>query len=203
MENVARRAGVSTKTLYRVVPNRARLLKELVSDRFDQFVIDFKLRVPNHAAFEVGLHQALTFCANVALDHDIVALRRLILREMSRSPELAAAFYESSIARIFGELSKWLSEEVSHGSIFINDCEEAAGFLIGVLVSAPLRENLLRGQADALGTADRAARSILRRSGSQWVPDQLSGKRTCPQREAWRAIDPMNGHFDGIPTVAQ
>ena len=61
MEDVAHRAGVSTKTLYRIVPNKARLLKDFVLDRFDQLAIEFKLRVPRNAAIDVGLHQALIF----------------------------------------------------------------------------------------------------------------------------------------------
>ena len=38
METVARRAGVSTKTLYRLIPNKAALFEGMVSDRLDRFV---------------------------------------------------------------------------------------------------------------------------------------------------------------------
>ena len=37
METVARRAGVSTKTLYRLVPNKASRFEGMVSDRLDRF----------------------------------------------------------------------------------------------------------------------------------------------------------------------
>jgi AcrR family transcriptional regulator len=142
VENVARRAGVSTKTLYRLVPNKASLLKDLVSDRFNQFAIEFKLHLPEHAGIEAGLRQALMFCARVALHPEIVGLERVVLQEVFRFPELAASFYTTGILRIAAELSKWLAEQVSHGSISIEDCDEAAGFLIGMLVSAPHRETI-------------------------------------------------------------
>ena len=44
-ETVARRAGVSTKTLYRIVPNKAALFEGVVSDRLDSFLSDFSLHV--------------------------------------------------------------------------------------------------------------------------------------------------------------
>src|ERR1700720_4126329 len=46
METVARRAGVSTKTLYRLVPNKASLFEGMVSDRLDRLVSEGNL----HAA---------------------------------------------------------------------------------------------------------------------------------------------------------
>src|SRR6476646_12035619 len=44
METVARRAGVSTKTLYRLVPNKASLFEGMVSDRLDRFMSEVNLR---------------------------------------------------------------------------------------------------------------------------------------------------------------
>src|SRR5467141_4035643 len=38
MESVARRAGVSTKTLYRLIPNKAALFEAMVTNRIDRFV---------------------------------------------------------------------------------------------------------------------------------------------------------------------
>src|SRR5580658_7189249 len=44
MEAVARRAGVSTKTLYRLIPNKAALFDGMVTDRLDRALasIDFE-----------------------------------------------------------------------------------------------------------------------------------------------------------------
>src|ERR1700753_3715554 len=38
MENVARRAGVSTKTLYRLYPNKAAVFEAMVAERIEVFV---------------------------------------------------------------------------------------------------------------------------------------------------------------------
>lgn len=146
MEDVARRAGISTKTLYRIVPHKAALLRDLVFDRSEQFAIEFfKLHVRDHADIEGGLNEALTFCANFALHPEIVGLQRVILQEIFRFPELAASFYAAGITRIAAELSKWLRDQVTNGFITIDDCDEVAGVLIGMVVSAPQRANLYAG----------------------------------------------------------
>src|ERR1700748_2562372 len=44
MESVARRAGVSTKTLYRVIPNKAALFEGMLTDRIDTFASVVRLR---------------------------------------------------------------------------------------------------------------------------------------------------------------
>lgn len=145
MESVARRAGISTKTLYRVIPHKAELLRELVSDRFERFAVDFKLRVPEQSGIEEGLNAALTFCANFALHPEMVGLQRIILQETSQFPELAASYYESGVMRAATALSEWLSRQVARGVIRIDDCDEAAGALIGMIVSAPQRATLYAG----------------------------------------------------------
>jgi AcrR family transcriptional regulator len=146
MEDVARRAGISTKTLYRIVPHKAALLRDLVFDRFDQFAIEyFELHVRDHVEIEGGLNEALTFCANFALHPEIVGLQRVILQEIFRFPELAASFYATGITRIAAELSKWLRDQVTNDFIAIDDCDEVAGVLIGMVVSAPQRANLYAG----------------------------------------------------------
>jgi len=101
-ETVARRAGVSTRTLYRLVPNKAALFEGMVSDRLDRFLSDFSLQVTEDADIETGLNAALLAYADLALDPDVVALQRIILQETGQFPDLAAAFYDNGIARTAG-----------------------------------------------------------------------------------------------------
>src|SRR4030088_2132880 len=76
METVARRAGVSTKTLYRLVPNKASLFGGMVSDRLDRFVSEVNLHTADHADIEEALRAALMVCADLVLDEEVVALQR-------------------------------------------------------------------------------------------------------------------------------
>src|ERR1700730_9084414 len=66
METVARRAGVSTKTLYRLIPNKATLFEGMVADRIDRFVSEVNLRAADPANIEEALYVALMACADLA-----------------------------------------------------------------------------------------------------------------------------------------
>ena len=111
-ETVARRAGVSTKTLYRLVPNKASLFEGMVSDRLDRFLSDFTLYVAEDADIETGMNAALMACAELTLDPDVVALQRIILQEAGQFPDLAATFYTRGIVRTAAALSSWLRQQV-------------------------------------------------------------------------------------------
>jgi len=144
-ETVARRAGVSTKTLYRLVPNKAALFEAMVSDRLDRFLSDFKLRAADDVDIEQALNTALMACANLVLDKEVVALQRIILQETSQFPDLAATFYRNGIARTVEALAKWLRAQVKRGLIELDDVHAAAGMLIGMLASAPQRAAIFGG----------------------------------------------------------
>jgi len=144
-EMLARRAGVSTKTLYRLMPNKAALFEAMVSDRQARFLSDFKLHVAEDADIETGLNAALMAYADLALDPDVVALQRIILQETGQFPELAVAFYDNGIVRTAAALSNWLRLQVGRGLIELDNVEEAAGMLIGMVASAPQRAALYGG----------------------------------------------------------
>jgi AcrR family transcriptional regulator len=144
-ETVARRAGVSTKTLYRLVPNKAALFEGMVSDRLDRFLSDFSLHVGEDADIETGLNAALMACADLALDPDVLALQRIILQETGQFADLALTFYTNGIARTADALAAWLKLQKKRGLIEFDDAREAAGMLIGMLISAPQRAALFGG----------------------------------------------------------
>ena len=89
METVARRAGVSTKTLYRLIPNKAALFEGMVTDRLDRFLSEVDLRAVDHADIEQALYAALMACADLTLDEEVIALQRMILQEAGKSSDIA------------------------------------------------------------------------------------------------------------------
>jgi AcrR family transcriptional regulator len=144
-ETVARRAGVSTKTLYRLVPNKAALFEAMVSDRLDRFLSDFSLHVADDTDIETGLNAALMACAELVLDPDVVALQRIILQEAGQFPDLAATFYNNGIARTAAALSRWLRAQARRGLLDLGNADEAAGILIGMIAFAPQRAAIYGG----------------------------------------------------------
>jgi AcrR family transcriptional regulator len=144
-ETVARRAGISTKTLYRLVPNKAALFAGMVSDRLDRFLSDFNIHVAHDADIETGLNAALLAVADLALDPEVVALQRIILQETGQFSDLATAFYRNGIVRTAAALSNWLRLQTKRGLIELDNAEEAAGILIGMVVLAPQRAAIFGG----------------------------------------------------------
>src|SRR5262245_22687253 len=62
IESVARRAGVSTKTLYRLIPNKAALFEAIITDGIDRFVSRLRLRACEGGDIEAALREALIAC---------------------------------------------------------------------------------------------------------------------------------------------
>jgi AcrR family transcriptional regulator len=145
MEAVARRAGVSTKTLYRLIPNKAALFEGMVCDRLDRFLADVKLNDIKHADIEDALYAALLACAKLALDPEVIALQRIVLQEAAQFPDIAGTFYENGIVRTLAALANWLKVQRERGLIALDDVDEAAGMLIGMVASAPQRAAIFGG----------------------------------------------------------
>src|SRR6516164_6304302 len=70
-EELARRAGISTKTLYRLFPAKAALFEAMCADRLDRLLSDIDLRMGNDADIEEGLRGALLACTDLALDPEV------------------------------------------------------------------------------------------------------------------------------------
>ncbi len=145
METVARRAGVSTKTLYRLIPNKASLFEGMVSDRIDRFVSEVNLRAADHADIEQALAAALIACAELALDEETIALQRMLLQEAGKFSDIAGMFYKNAIQRTVVALADWLRVQQTRGLIALDDVDEAAGMRLGMVTSAPRRAALFGG----------------------------------------------------------
>jgi AcrR family transcriptional regulator len=167
MESVARQAGVSTKTLYRLIPNKEALFEGMVSDRIDRFLSEVNLRAVDHVDIEEGLYLALMACAELTLDPEVIALQRIILQEAGKFSDLAGTFYTNGIERTIATLADWLRIRQRQGLIVLDDVDEAAGMLLGMLTSAPRRAAIFGGRplpshAQIAARARTCARLFLR-----------------------------------------
>ena len=159
MEAVARRAGVSTKTLYRLIPAKAALFENMVSDRIDRFVSSVNLRGCEHRNIETALQSALTTCAELILDPEVVALYRMMLAEGDTFPEIPETFYRNAMQRTVAALADWLRARQKLGLIALDDVDAAAGMLLGMMVFEPQRAALYGHQKlpDRVAISERAA----------------------------------------------
>src|SRR6516165_7656310 len=139
MDSVARRAGISTKTLYRLIPNKAALFEAMVTKRLDEFVSTIRLRACEGRDVETALQEALLACAELLLNGDVIALQKMVLAESDKFPEIAQTFYVKAMRRTVATHGNWLRAEMERGLIAIEDPEIAAGMLLGMLAFEPQR----------------------------------------------------------------
>lgn len=148
MESVARAAGVSTKTLYRLIPNKAALFEAMITERIDRFASVVRLRACEGRDIETALRDALLVCGELILDPDVISLQRTIIAENDKFPDIAETFYHKAIIRTQDTLASWLQTQHKRGLLAIGDADAAAGMLLGMLVFQPQRA-VLYGHAPA------------------------------------------------------
>ncbi len=146
MEMVARRAGVSTKTLYRLIPTKAALFEGTVTARIDSFVSVVNLRTCEHQDIEVALQTALLVCADLVLHDEVIALYRMMLAESDKFPNISETFYQKAMRRTIAALAEWLRVRQQRGLIRLDNVDEAAGMLFGMMVFEPQRAALFGHQ---------------------------------------------------------
>jgi AcrR family transcriptional regulator len=139
MESVARRAGVSTKTLYRLIPNKGTLFEEILTDGIDRFVSQIRLRACDGNDIEGALREAMIALGELILDGTVIALLRMIVAEGDKFPEISDTFYNKAIKRSESTLANWLKAQAERGLIAIDNPTEAAGMLLGMLAFQPQR----------------------------------------------------------------
>ena len=142
MESVARRAGVSTKTLYRLFPNKAAVFEAMVAERIDVFVSIVKLRACDGSNIEPALTEALTVCAELMLDGEVIALQRVIAGDSDKFPDIAETFFHKAITPTQTALANWLQVQQKRGTILLDDADTAAGMLLGMFAFQPQRAAL-------------------------------------------------------------
>lgn len=144
---VAQTAGISTKTLYRLVPTKADLFTTVVSDRIGLFMLAIDDEVANALDLASALEGILVAFGSLTLNDEVIAINHLVLSEGDRFPEIAEAFYESAIRRSNEAIASWLECQRRRGLIVLDDPLLAAGMLRGMMTMDPQRAIMLRQRA--------------------------------------------------------
>jgi AcrR family transcriptional regulator len=156
--DVAQRAGVSTRTLYRLIPTKAALFRAVVTDSIDGFMLAIDEQVLATLSLEAALERILAEFGRLTLSEETIAINRLVIGECERFPEIAAAFYEAAIQRVSDAMANWLRQQGEQGLIKLDDPQTAAGILRGMMIMDPQRAAML-GQRSAPGPDEIAQRA--------------------------------------------
>jgi AcrR family transcriptional regulator len=144
MAAVAQKAGISTKTLYRLVPTKADLFRKVVSSRMEIYALAVDLDALDALPPEDALAHLLTVLGELTLSEDATGMYRLAVTEGARFPEIATFFNEAAVEPSGRALAAWLSRQRERGILKLDDPAQATGMLRGMMTMEGQRAFLLR-----------------------------------------------------------
>jgi TetR/AcrR family transcriptional repressor of mexJK operon len=147
MDQVAATAAVSKQTVYKHFSDKETLFREVVTDvvrgRDVGVPADF-LSTDNGSFQELLRSFARNFLKGV-MQPDVLKLRRLVIGEAARFPELGQTFYELGPKRAVEQVAIALRESAARRGVSLEDPNLAAEHLLWLILSIPLNEAMLLG----------------------------------------------------------
>jgi len=144
MDDVSRRAGMSKKTIYQLFATKQALFEALIAQNIEHLMMPIRADDGTRSPRAV-LEEFLTQLARFLLSPRQVAMSRLVISEMHRTPEIAQSFMLQAMDRGRGTLVRWLERQHARGALHVEDADEATSMLCGFVISEP-QMCLLYGQ---------------------------------------------------------
>lgn len=174
MDVIARAAQVAKQTVYQHFADKERLFAEVVRRAVDEVADPVSEEIEHLGEGGDDLSADLTELAvrqlNAVLQPRVLALRRLVIAEASRFPELGRAFYDQGPARTMTGLATRFADLAREGRLHLDDPETAASEFNWLVMAAPINEAMLLGRTtfpatDLTRRATRAVATFMRAYG--------------------------------------
>lgn len=170
MDEIATTAQVSKQTIYTHFASKEELFADLVlgnAERVEEFAGGLAGMVTGSPDLESGLRQLARRYIALVVRQDVLRLRRLVIGESARFPELARTYYERVPGRVLGALSDIFAGLAGKGDLSVSDPSLAARQFAWLIVGEPLDRGMfypvegLPGHAELDATADAAVEVFL------------------------------------------
>ncbi|MBA1142783.1 TetR/AcrR family transcriptional regulator [Mesorhizobium neociceri] len=175
MEEIATRAGASKQTVYKHFTDKETLFGEVVLSTATQAndIIESVTTLLSEAKFmEGGLQLLARRLIAVLMDEELLKLRRLIIANADRMPQLGRSWYEKGFERMLGSMASCFQRLTSRGLIQTGDPHLAASHFFGMLLWIPMNEAMFTGsnrrsKAELERHADASVEAFLAAYGVQ------------------------------------
>ena len=148
MEEIATKAGASKQTVYKHFTDKETLFCEVVLSTAGQVndIIEAVTTLLSEAKFmEGGLQQLARRLIAVLMDEELLKLRRLIIANADRMPQLGRSWYEKGFERMLASTASCFQKLTNRGLMQTSDPYLAASHLFGMLLWIPMNEAMFTG----------------------------------------------------------
>lgn len=141
MDDVARGAGMSKRTIYQVFTSKAELFEALLNDRFCPLMLPFEA---DGRPLADQLAALLRQMAGLCLSSQKLAMTRLMIAEAPLSRDMADALERMGLGRGHNVLDQWLATQVAAGLLKGEVVWEARNALFFMAFGEAMLHTLLR-----------------------------------------------------------
>lgn len=157
MDQVAATAAVSKQTVYKHFGEKRELLFAIVTGALDSTAESIRNRIDalaDSSAFEPELAALAADYLRAVLQEPVVQLRRLVIGEANRLPELARLYYDHAPLRTLTALSEAFAKLHDRGLLDIPEPRLAAEHFAFLIVGRPIDQALFDGATAVLADLD-------------------------------------------------
>jgi TetR/AcrR family transcriptional regulator, mexJK operon transcriptional repressor len=139
IEAVARKARISKRTFYSRFHDKAALYRAVVQRLLERWLPQFEAAFERSAPLATVLERSARQMLTLALSPEALALRRLLVAEAERFPELVEIAIAQGARRGIERVAALLEDERHAGNIALDDCQFAAMQFQEMVLAIPLR----------------------------------------------------------------
>lgn len=157
MEEIATLAAVSKQTVYKHFADKELLFREIVTDTVNDAADSVHAEVQGLAEstnIQRSLRELARRQLRLVMQPRVLKLRRLVIAEASRFPELGRIFYERGPARTVAALTGAFKRLAVRGLLTLDDPQLAAAHFNWLVMSIPLNRAMLLGDDKTPSTRD-------------------------------------------------
>jgi len=141
MDEIAAAAQVSKQTIYTHFANKEELFADLVlgnAERVEEFVKAMARTLDEAPDLESGIRRLARMYLRLVVRPEVLRLRRLVLGEVGRFPDLAQTYYERVPGRVIAALTVLFAGLADQGRLRVQDPALAAQHFAWLTLGDPL-----------------------------------------------------------------